>query len=281
MRVFRFAAELGFTIEEETLSAAIRYAPLLCETFDLDEDIWQIVTLDDDRRTEALRLLNVYGIDRYLTFPDNVLEAINIYALEREIQRHHQIEEVARMFNTDIYLVGGAVRDFIWGKKITDLDFKVHLPVSEMIRILEESGFERCEDYHTLEHQYYVSAFAGVVGAVIDGIDVHLAEITTTDLPTLIMEGDVNFSCCVYNANTRRIENPEIIKDIQDKTLLFCDPERAKSDPIIVLNALKQISRIPDIIIPLETRDVIETSIPLVVQFTKDNPDFRYKVGLK
>lgn len=278
LRAFRFATELGFTIEEATLVAAIKYAPLLKDSTDLDEDLWQIVTLDDDKRIEVLRLLHQYGIDRYLTFPDNVLEAINVHELEREIQRHPQVEEVARMFNTDIYLVGGAVRDFIWGKKITDLDFKVHLPISEMIRILEENGFERCEDYHISGHQYYVSAFAGVVGAVIDGVDVHLAGITTTDLPTLIKEGDINFSCCVYNANTRRIENPGTIKDILDKTLLFCDPERAKSDSIIILNALKQISRIPDIIIPQETKDVIETSIPLVVQFIKDNPDFRYKL---
>lgn len=182
------------------------------------------------------------------------------------------------MFDTTTYLVGGAVRDMIWDKRMNDFDFKVHMPVEEIIRILEENGFTKSPDYHTKEHQYYVSSFAGVVGAVIDGVDIHLSQVDTTDISTLISEGDVNFSCCVYNIHTGRIENPERIREIRDKEIKFANPERAKEDPLIVINALKQISRIPDITIPQETRNIIEASIPQIVEFARTNPTFRYKI---
>lgn len=241
--------------------------------------IWQILSLEHDTRTQILGMLRQYGIDRFITYPDNVYETINTLAIEKDISRCPQIGEVARMFKTTTYLVGGAVRDMIWNKRVNDFDFKIHMPVEEIIGILEENGFTRSPDYHTKEHQYYVSAFAGVVGAVIDGVDIHLSQVDTTDIPTLISEGDINFSCCVFNVHTRRIENPEIIREIRDREIRFANPEKAKTDPIIVINVLKQISRIPDIVIPQETREIIEFSIPQVVEFARANPTFRYKIA--
>jgi len=279
LRAFRFAAELGFTIEEETLNSAINNAHLLSEATNLDDDVWQILSLEHDTRAKVLGLLRQYGIDRYVTYPDNVYETINTLSIEKDISRCPQIGEVARMFDTTTYLVGGAVRDMIWDKRMNDFDFKVHMPVEEIIRILEDNGFTRSPDYHTKEHQYYVSSFAGVVGAVIDGVDIHLSQVDTTDIPTLISEGDVNFSCCLYNIHTGRVENPEKIREIRDKEIRFANPERAKEDPTIVINALKQISRIPDIVIPQETRDIIEASIPQIVEFARANPSFGYMIA--
>ena len=193
LRVFRFASELGFTIEEATLSSSIRNAHLLKQANNLDDDLWEIVTLDSDKRSEVIRSLRQYGIDRFIEFPDGVMEAVNVYELEKEIRKFPQLEMVLGMFNTDIYLVGGAVRDLIWGKKINDLDFKVQMPIQDMIRTLEENGFDRCPDYHTSERQYYVSTFNGVVGAVVDGIDIHLSEMADDDISSMIEMGDVNF----------------------------------------------------------------------------------------
>lgn len=279
LRAFRFAAELGFTIEEATLNASIKNAHLLRSATTLDDDIWQILSLDQDTRMQVLDSLRQYGIDRYITYPDNVYETINTLAIEKDISRCPQVEEVARMFDTTTYLVGGAVRDMIWDKRMNDFDFKVHMPVEEIIKILEANGFTRSPDYHTSEHQYYISTFAGVVCAVIDGVDIHLSQVATTDIPTLISEGDVNFSCCVFNIHSKRIENPERIRETRDKELRFANPDRAKADPIIVINALKQISRIPDVVIPQETRDIIDASIPQIVEFARTNPSFKYKIA--
>ncbi|MFZ3069106.1 MAG: hypothetical protein WA052_02195 [Microgenomates group bacterium] len=276
LRVFRFATELDFSIEEETLASTIRNAHLLKQAKNLDDDLWEIVTLEPNKRADVLKSLRQYGIDRFLEFPEGVLEAVNVYELEKEIQRFPQIEEVSKMFNTDAYLVGGAVRDLIWGKKINDLDFKIKLPVSEIIRILEERGFEKSPDYHTSEGQYYVSTFTGVAGAVINGIDIHLTAVESMELSPMIDTGDVNFSCCIYNANTRKIVNPEIIKDIQEKRLYFCNIENANEDPLIVVNALKQISKLPDVVIPQETDKVIKSNIPRVIQYFEENPEMIY-----
>lgn len=87
LRAFRFAAELGFTIEEETLNSAIKNAHLLSEATTLDDDIWQILSLEHDTRTQVLGLLRQYGIDRYISYPDNVYETINTLAIEKDISR--------------------------------------------------------------------------------------------------------------------------------------------------------------------------------------------------
>lgn len=279
LRVFRFATELGFTIEEATLEAAIKYAHLLQGVPDIDEDVGQILSLDPETRKRVLENLHHYGIDRYLSYRDDVLTDINLVTLEKEISHYPQVEQVAKLFDTDVFLVGGAVRDMIWNKKINDLDFKVRLPIEDIIRILESAGFTRAPDYRTTEGQYYVSSFAGVVGAVINGVDVHLSVINSNSVANMIEDGDINFSCCVYSARTKKIVNPESLTPIKDKELRFCNPQKALADPIIILNALKQISRLPDIKIPPETSDTIQAAMPGLIQFLKAHPEFQYKVS--
>lgn len=279
LRAFRFAAELGFTIESETLAAIIKHALLLRGLRSLDDEVWQILALDEPMRGEVLHALEQYGIDRYLSIPESVLAAIDEYSLEKEIKRISQVNEVVKMLNCEVYLGGGAIRDLIWGKKINDLDFEVNLPLEDIIRILEENGFTRIEGYQTSEHQYYISAFAGVVGAVINGVDVHLCVMTDATVSTLLKEGDVNFSCCVFNATTGKIENPQIIREIKDKRLLFCDIEHAKVDPLIIINALKQISHLPDIVITEQTRETISLCTPDVVEYFRAHPGMKYKLA--
>lgn len=278
LRAFRFAAELGFTIENETLTAIIKHA-LLLRSLRSSDEIWQILALDEPIRREALKALTKFGVDRYVSIPENVSVAIDEYSLEKDIKRISQVEEVVKMLNCEVYLGGGAIRDLIWGKKINDLDFEINLPLEDIIKILEENGFTRIEGYQTSEHQYYISTFAGVVGAVINGVDVHLCVMTDATVSTLLKEGDVNFSCCVFNASTGKIENPQIIREIKDKRLLFCDIEHARTDPLIIVNALKQISHLPDIVIPEQTRDTIKLGIPDVVEYFRAHPGMKYKLA--
>ncbi len=276
LRAFRFAAELDFTIEENTLSAAVKNAPLLAEATNLDDDLCQIMSLKDETREKILSSLNQYGIDRYLNL--ELFEAIDVYTLEKELAKIPQMDEIARLFKAQTYLVGGAVRDYVWGKKINDLDIKINLPISEVIKTLEREGYQKSADFHTSEHQYYVSSFAGVAGAMMRGVDVHFSVMNTPDIQTMINSGDVNFSCCIYNPHTKRIETPEAIRDIKERRLLFCDTENALRDPLIIVSALKQISRLPDIFVPDETRKIIEIGIPKVVEYFDNHPEHCYKI---
>jgi len=278
LRVFRFAAELGFRIDETTLSSAIRNAKFIDFSEDIEDELWKILALDPDVRSQALDLLRIYGIDRYFEYPDRFLDEIEAVSLERALSKYTQLDVLAEMLASDLYLVGGAVRDTIWGKRVNDLDFKVNMPVDDVIAVLEERGFTRSPDYRTKEQEYYVSQFPGVVGVVIDGMDIHLSSVPTSDIPTLISEGDINFSCCVYDTHAKRILNPEMIREIADKEIHFANPIKALEDPVIVINALKQISRTPDIKIPTDTMDIIKASIPRIVQFIRTDPTFRYKI---
>lgn len=280
LRAFRFAAELGFTIETDTLAAIIKGAPLLIEVANLDDEVWQILALDEPIRKKILQALDQYGISRYLHISENVMAAIGEYTLVKDIQRIPQVHEVGRMFgSTEIYLGGGAVRDLIWGKKINDFDFEVNLSLEDIIDILEANGYKRIEDYQTSEHEYYISTFAGVAGAVVNGVDVHFLVMTDGEVSTLLKEGDVNFSCCVFNIKTGKVENPEIIREIKEKRLLFCDVEHARTDPLIIINALKQISRIPEIIVPLGTECVIKSCMPGVIRYFRKHPEMKYKLA--
>jgi len=277
LRAFRFAAELDFDIEDSTLSAAIKHAPLLAKATNLNDDLCQILSLEDEKREKILKSLNQYGIDRYLDL--ELFEAIDVYTLEKELSKIPQMEEITRLFDAQLYLVGGAVRDYVWGKRINDVDIKINLPISKVVEILEKEGYQKSADHHTTEHQYYVSKFAGVAGAMMKGADVHFSEMNTSNIQTMIDYGDVNFSCCIYNPHTKRIETPEVIRDIKEKRLTFCNAENALSDPLIIVSALKQISRLPDIYVPEETRKIIEIGIPKVVEYFDNHPEHRYKIG--
>lgn len=280
LRALRFASELGFTIEDHTLAAIIKHAPLLRGVRNLDDEIWQILALEEPVRREVLQALDQYGVSRYLSIPEGVIAAIDEYSLEKDIQRIPQVHEVARMLEpAQVYLGGGAVRDLIWGKKINDLDFEVDLPLEEIVRILEANGYTKIDDYQTSEHQYYISTFAGVVGAVVNGVDVHFCVMTDGQVSTLLKEGDVNFSCCVFNARTGKVENPEIIREIKEKRLLFCDAEHASVDPLIIVNALKQVARVPGVVVPPETRQILESHIPNVVTYFREHPEMKYKLA--
>jgi len=192
------------------------------------------------------------------------------------LQEIKEIDQIRELFDTNVYLVGGAVRDIIWGKRINDLDFKVFLPIQKIIEIIEKIGFVKCKDYKTKEGEYYISSFPGVLGLNMGGRDVHLSEAYSPDIKELIKRGDINFNCCSYDIHTRKILNPEYIEEIKAKELKFANSRFAKEDPTIVINALAQISKLPDIIIPEETDCIIKESIPKINKFLKQNPNYKY-----
>lgn len=97
-------------------------------------------------------------------------------------------------------------------------------------------------------------------------------------METLISNGDVNLNCCAYSLRTGHIVNPETLKEILNKELRFCDPEKAKNDPMKVVSAFKQISRIPDLLVADETRQIISASIPKVIEFFVAHPDRIHKL---
>ena len=233
-----------------------------------------------EARSEILGNLQRYGIDVYLNFEgEDTAELLTKQYLEREIPKKIPVEKLRTILQTTIYLAGGGVRDLIWHRNSKDYDFKVDASLEEMINRLESHGFTRTDSRHAVEGEFYVNERFKAIRIVIEGVDIDLSTMRTTDVESLIKEGDVNFNCCVYDVNNGIVVNPEIIPEIRDKILRFCDKSRALSDPTIVINALKQISRHPDIVIPEETMEIITQMIPEVLALIQKEPGLTYKLS--
>lgn len=158
LRAFRFAAELGFKIEEETLQAIKRQAPLLRTSPNLSDDYFQILTIQEiEVRDVILAMIANYGIDKYINVEPQMYRDYEVYALEQDLHTNRQVGKVREMFaDNRLYLVGGALRDMIWKKRyMNDLDFKIEMGTDDMVHILEKQGFTRAADYNTSEGQYY------------------------------------------------------------------------------------------------------------------------------
>lgn len=147
--------------------------------------------------------------------------------IERQIANIAPIPRLKELFGgTRLYLVGGATRDVIIGRKPKNFDFKIGLTTEEMSKVLEDSGFCRTNRIDLGPYEYYINDRTGTVSINVAGADVDLT-FSLADLGELIGKGDVNFSCCVYDAQSNSIKNPEIILDIDKRELRFCDPQKA------------------------------------------------------
>lgn len=51
------------------------------------------------------------------------------------------IDELIKIFGEDTYLIGGAVRDTILDKTVSDLDLMTRTPLSEVLESLKDHGF--------------------------------------------------------------------------------------------------------------------------------------------
>ena len=63
-----------------------------------------------------------------------------------------QVQAIAQVQETNIYLSGGAVRDLITGMPIRDLDFTIEGHVSRIAREMEKHGARSVEENERLRH---------------------------------------------------------------------------------------------------------------------------------
>lgn len=150
--------------------------------------------------------------------------------------------------------------------------------MDKIVERLQDLGYEKTRNLDLLLNQYYLNEEMRAVSILVDGIDVDISETHGKDYQSLIQLGDVNFNCCVFDVHGGKVLNPEIIDEIDSKILKFPNPNRIIDDPLIAVNALKQISYVPDISIPEETLKTLEQSIPLVVDIIRKHPELRYKI---
>lgn len=280
LRVIRFASFLGFQIEENTLEAVISRRHLLKRSDNVD-DLWRIFGLDEQSKQIALDMIKLHQLDKYISIPtNNGREYYTAYKVENELERVVPSREILNIFNHgEFYLIGGSVRDVVWEKPIRDFDFKTNLTTGQMILALQNCGYKQTENLNLLKDEYYINQRTGSVSLLINGIDIDLTHTENLNPQDIFEHGDVNFSCGVYNIRTGKILNPKQVFDIKNKVIEFCNPEKALNDPLIVVNALKQISRDPGISVPALTLSVIQNALPKVIDYFQFHPKMLYKMS--
>lgn len=83
----------------------------------------------------------------------------------------------------------------------------------------------------------------------------------------------------MYDTHSSRIITPDTVENIRLKRLRFASPEKARNDPTIITNALKQIARLPDIEMDEETVAIIQASTGQLREFYESNTAFRYRLA--
>lgn len=277
-RVFRFANILGFDIEEETLKACTKFITKI----NFDEcryEINEIRKLDDQKRIKIVQDLRDCGfIDQKII--ENILQEgmrLEQIELEERLEQIKPLQELTMMFDCEIYLAGGATRDNIWKRNIKDLDLKLTMSTEEIVEKLKSEGYKQTKNIHLVEKEYYVNQFNGTVSIFIDGYDLDMGNLHGGTIDEAMKYSDLNFNCCVYDVKNKKVVNPELIEQIREKKMSFTNIQATKEDPSLILSALKQISRMPDIQLSEATIEAIVSSSESLIDYIKDNPGQGHK----
>jgi len=198
--------------------------------------------------------------------------------VENTIRELVPTDELIEMFGKDTYLIGGAVRDVIFGKNPSDLDLMSRTSPDVIRKNLKDAGFTESKEGKFIERSYSIKKDVGVFNFLFDGTEVQVASIGDKEVSELISTADINLNCCAFALGLLEIVDKDILKEILSKELRFMNPDLARNDPMKIISALKQISRIPDLKISDETMGIIHDSIPMVIDFFAKNPDRRHKL---
>lgn len=279
IRVIRFSEQFDYSIEQETLATCIKYANMV-KSSQFSWELEEITNLSYELRQRIFDKFEKYGIfdEEFLRDYKEDLRTINVKKTEEKIIEFTPIKKLRNIFPERILFAGGGVRNIIWDKNIGDIDIKINLSLNEIITRLISLGYIETINLNLLPNQYYINEKARAISILVDSVDIDITETHGQEYKSLIQLGDINLNCCVFDVHKQKMLNPEMVNEIDSKKLKFSNPQRVAEDPLIVVNALKQISRTPDISIPEETLLIIEKNIPAVVKIIRDHPELKYKI---
>lgn len=195
------------------------------------------------------------------------------------------LDKLTSLFGTQTFLIGGAVRDSLLGKNTGDLDFMTRTNLEEIVLKLKEFGYVETQDSKekNLPKKYYIkrdlnskniTLQGGVLSFVLDGKEVQVGYIGDLDMTALVNNSDLNINCCAFSFYTRQFVNPNFAREILDEQIIrFLKLENVKNDPHKIFNALKQISRFPQLKVEEDSLKIIKESIGQLILFVNGNPN--------
>lgn len=198
--------------------------------------------------------------------------------MQEQLLRVFSAASFLRVFPEGGWLVGGAVRNTILGRPIKDYDIKVNLSFEEVVARMKFLNLVRTQNIDLADDEYYVNEEARAVSFLLEGVDVDITSTHGMSISELVSLGDINFSCCAWDISSGEILTPEYILPIKYRMLRFCDPAKAESEPLIIVNALKQISLSPRIYLPPLTLRTLRRGLPSVIALLETPSHWDYKL---
>ncbi|NCU28489.1 MAG: hypothetical protein EOM85_02350 [Candidatus Moranbacteria bacterium] len=160
----------------------------------------------------------------------------------------------------------------------TDLDIYTRMTQNELVRELKKLGYSESKDINFTGNKYFFDENGLYSYFVFRNKKIEVKFIQDEKIENIANLSDINFNCCAYCINNKKIVYDKEIDLIQNKILYFSNPKLAEKDPIKILSALKQIARLPDIQVPQETEETIKNGIGRVIEYFYNNPDKLYKL---
>ena len=164
-----------------------------------------------------------------------------------------------------VFLVGGAVRDGLLGRRTSDYDFALRRGEEELARELERSGFGRAVRISSARSRFPVWRLAG------PRLTVDIARFETARS----IEGDLARRDFTVNAIARDAASGELIdplggrSDIRKKRIRIVSPRNLDADPIRALRAYRLAAEL-GFTIERETRAALARSAPAVGREAKE-----------
>jgi tRNA nucleotidyltransferase/poly(A) polymerase len=149
------------------------------------------------------------------------------------------LESVQETLSADqeIYLVGGAVRDALLGRKSHDLDFSVP---SNGIKLARHVANKLNGAFYSLDTERDTGRVILIheddTRTVMD-----FATYRSTDIEADLRDRDFTINAIAYNLQTNQIFDPfQGAKDVLAKLIRVCTPNALENDPVRVLRAIRQ-----------------------------------------
>jgi poly(A) polymerase len=178
----------------------------------------------------------------------------NLSDVVRQISADPLIEQVvaiARQKKISLYLVGGAIRDTLLGRKIKDYDFvleKIRIPFLNQLRDLLGAslfpiGKGKLERVYRLVKGDQTLDFAGMSG---------------DDIGQDLMRRDFTINAIAYAfAEGRFYADPRAISDIKAGGIALVSPQALQADPLRMLRAIRYRSTLPGFDLTAPVREQI------------------------
>lgn len=278
LRVLRFAAELGYEIDADTRQACIENVNLMTMS-NIEYALSKILKSSPKIRLRIIEIAEELGI---LDFIMEIIVQRSELIIREDSNMKAYIESLQTLLGTSSFFIfGGALRDVILERQIKDVDIKFetsHANIEDIVTILKGKGFIETTDVSLPVSMYYINMNFNVISFRLDGIVYDISFVDYFDLATWRINCDINLNALIFDNSTSRLLNKDLSFFVAFRILRLCSLIEEGLDPLKIVNALKQMSKIEGLTVDIKTIAFIKAHISLVREYIDSNRKMRYKL---